>query len=430
MTDTIDIVTKYVVRRDVSLTFLNQGGFFFDDNPDSDPSFTNRGSVLVTNDSSGEGGIYGVYAQHSFVHNDAGASFSVISTTTAMAVGCATNFEGPAVANAGTWTVSSLGAALGAEVWLGSTFDNSGTFTVSGGLGAVGVHSQYGVAFSNEGLFQVDGGQGQAIGVQLKDSSISFVNTGTLAVTDQTSDFDAIAVAVGHYEDVVTLVNDGVISSPDYAIKEVQAVIPSQHSPDVIINRGSIFGAIALGLGDDTVDNTGLIRGEIDLGKDDDLYDGAKGRLVGAVRGGAGDDMLIGGRHDDVLIGDRDKAAAKDGADTLVGGGGDALTGGGGHDLFVYRTISDSIAGRSDLILDLSDEDRIDLSQIDADSAKAGDQAFHLVGALHGHAGEAALVYDAVADQTRLELDVDGDGAADSVILISGEHSGFTGFIL
>lgn len=86
---------------------------------------------------------------------------------------------------------------------------------------------------------------------------------------------------------------------------------------------------------------------------------GAGGRLDGA----AGDDTLTGGG----------------GADVLVGGAGrDILTGGGGADRFVFAQIADSPwAGAGDTIRDFRQGvDKIDLSALDADLGRAGNQAF------------------------------------------------------
>lgn len=82
------------------------------------------------------------------------------------------------------------------------------------------------------------------------------------------------------------------------------------------------------------------------------------------------------------------------------------------------------------MIGDLAGEDVIDLSTIDANTAVSGDQAFTLVSALDGHAGQAALVYDAGADETALELDTNGDGTADVTIRLGGDHHDFANFVL
>lgn len=127
----------------------------------------------------------------------------------------------------------------------------------------------------------------------------------------------------------------------------------------------------------------------------------------------------------DHLLGD-------DQANVLTGNGGaDVLTGRGGADVFAYGQIYDS--GPSwglDLITDLSDEDTIDLSRIDADIATDGDQAFHLVGHFTHQAGELTIAYDAASDLTAISGDVNGDGAADLQITASGDHADFTSFVL
>jgi hypothetical protein len=40
------------------------------------------------------------------------------------------------------------------------------------------------------------------------------------------------------------------------------------------------------------------------------------------------------------------------------------------------------------------------------------------------------LSYDAGSKLTLLSLDVDGDGAADSVITMTGDHTNFSNFVL
>ncbi|MFT3975234.1 MAG: hypothetical protein QM699_17885 [Amaricoccus sp.] len=62
-----------------------------------------------------------------------------------------------------------------------------------------------------------------------------------------------------------------------------------------------------------------------------------------------------------------------------------------------------------DRILDLGAGDRVNLAAIDADLTRAGNQAFHDLGAFgfSGHAGELTLRAGWLAG------DLDGDGAAD-----------------
>lgn len=140
--------------------------------------------------------------------------------------------------------------------------------------------------------------------------------------------------------------------------------------------------------------------------------------------GDDGTDTLIGGRGADHLSG-------AEGDDKLVGGAdGDTLTGGAGADRFFYLDVKDSTAAASDLITDLDASDTLYLQPIDADVHTNGNQAFHLVGAFSGQAGELTVSYDSGTGFTTVAGDVDGDGSADLVIRITGDHHDFTNFAL
>ena len=106
------------------------------------------------------------------------------------------------------------------------------------------------------------------------------------------------------------------------------------------------------------------------------------------------------------------------------------LAGGKGVDVFEFKAVEDSAIGSSDLITDLKRGDMVDVSAIDANTTAAGNQAFHLVGAFSGQAGEAVLNYKPQADRTVLSLDVNGDGLADMALLMDGDHRAFGGFVL
>ena len=74
--------------------------------------------------------------------------------------------------------------------------------------------------------------------------------------------------------------------------------------------------------------------------------------------------------------------------------------------------------------------DFLDLTAIDADANTAGDQAFSLVGAFSGSAGQAVLTFDAGSNSTRLLLDVNGDGQADGLVLFIGQVTSANGWLL
>jgi len=131
------------------------------------------------------------------------------------------------------------------------------------------------------------------------------------------------------------------------------------------------------------------------------------------IFGGAGNDLIVGGLNNDVLIGDdlfggvpgNDYLAGSDGDDALYGGAGndtldggagndkligdagtDKLIGGAGNDVFLFYSVSDSQPGLSrDIIKDFVGNgnlpgDRIDISNIDANTTIKGDQAFTYIG--------------------------------------------------
>lgn len=93
-------------------------------------------------------------------------------------------------------------------------------------------------------------------------------------------------------------------------------------------------------------------------------------RNIEGIIGSSGPDELSGDDGINVLMGDG-------GDDIIEGGGrGDLLMGGAGADVFVYRHVSDSEPEHQDFIADLDSlsGDRIDVSDIDADSARKGFQ--------------------------------------------------------
>lgn len=149
------------------------------------------------------------------------------------------------------------------------------------------------------------------------------------------------------------------------------------------------------------------------LGGNDRLYGGAgKDILYGDngnddLYGGSGNDRLYGGAGNDDLLGGT-------GNDLLVGGAGsDFLVGGAGADTFRFTRVSDSRVGaQRDVIDDFrpdTEGDVIDLSAIDANTLRSGNNAFTFIGkaAFSGTAGE--LRYSG----TIISGDVDGDGRAD-----------------
>jgi Ca2+-binding RTX toxin-like protein len=194
------------------------------------------------------------------------------------------------------------------------------------------------------------------------------------------------------------------------------------------------------------VDNAGDVVVELPGGGDDQVYatlasytlpdevetlryngygpfSGTGNALANLIVGGSGADILAGGAGDDVLRGQsgNDQLLGGEGADSLYGGAGaDTLSGGAGADRFLFGAYESGVSA-PDRILDfVPGEDSLDLSAIDADLGTAGNQAFAFIGAtaFSGIAGELRVAFDGA--DTLVEGDVDGDGAADFRILLTG----------
>ncbi|MBE7217376.1 MAG: M10 family metallopeptidase C-terminal domain-containing protein [Caulobacteraceae bacterium] len=167
----------------------------------------------------------------------------------------------------------------------------------------------------------------------------------------------------------------------------------------------SVFG----GQGDDHIQGSGVIGEYLsgDIGND-------------TISGGGGPDTIVGGPGADTLRGDLADPDPNGGA-SLPSGPNTAHAG----DLFVYRALSESQASAPDVITDFNpNEDRIDLTAIDAAQAAAGQPTFHLVAGFDGHAGEAALAPDSSGRDTLLMLDANGDGQADFIVVLAGADAG------
>ena len=162
------------------------------------------------------------------------------------------------------------------------------------------------------------------------------------------------------------------------------------------------------------------------------------GDLAEFFSAGAGNDKVFALGGNDIL----DLGAGKDtgdggkGDDLLIGGAGkDLLKGGLGADVFQFLSVKDTSANhaRSDVIQDFSHKqhDKIDLSAIDANTKKAGDQAFKFIGAQDFHHKAGELHYVAGTGNIFVEGDVNGDGRADFAIQVNKVASlGKSDFIL
>jgi Ca2+-binding RTX toxin-like protein len=238
---------------------------------------------------------------------------------------------------------------------------------------------------------------------------------------DQVSAFTLIFSQVGSAS--INLVGPSNLTAVDVSIHTFLTLNGSDEDDTISWSDGGIGAGfvVNLGGGDDVLDvspnrYSGDARITLSGGDGNDRISSKFG--LNTLYGDAGDDLLSGGSKQDTLDGGT-------GADRLNGGGkGDILTGGDDADVFVYGKLKDSAPGgqKHDVITDFShaEGDLIDLSMIDADSTSGGNQAFHLGADIFSHvAGE--LIQIVQGGGILLRGDVDGNGAADFEILLSGE---------
>ena len=164
------------------------------------------------------------------------------------------------------------------------------------------------------------------------------------------------------------------------------------------VERLDLLGTLA-------INGTGGATSNLIFGNDaSNILDGMAGN--DKLWGRFGNDSLRGGDGDDLLYGEG-------GNDRIDGGAGqDKLTGGAGADLFVFRAAADTSRLKSDKLLDFqSGVDKIDLSQIDANTTVAGDQAFVW---RMSDTGPASLWFN----NGYLYGDLDANGVADLAIYL------------
>jgi len=180
------------------------------------------------------------------------------------------------------------------------------------------------------------------------------------------------------------------------------------------------------GDGIDTVSYAGVAAGvRVDLNSSTQFTGVGMDRLVSIenVTGSSFADVLTGNAGANALNGGA-------GADRLVGGlARDILTGGADRDVFDFNALNETQAGAGmrDVITDFQvGVDDIDLTTIDANTTRSGDQAFKFVGTqdFNGRAGELRYqTFDLAGtanDITVVSGDVNGDGVADFEIELAG----------
>jgi serralysin len=93
--------------------------------------------------------------------------------------------------------------------------------------------------------------------------------------------------------------------------------------------------------------------------------------------------------------------------------------------------VSQSTLGAMDMIADFKEgKDIIDLSAIDANTSSLQDNAFYLVEAFSGAAGELVMSYNESTRKTTVTADINGDGVADFAFMMKGFHDTTEGWVL
>lgn len=193
-----------------------------------------------------------------------------------------------------------------------------------------------------------------------------------------------------------------VVTASDGSLTDTQALaITVTNKKGVTLNASSSTGSVLNGTGEE--DQLNGWKGA------DTLYGlGGNDRLDGA----GGNDRLYGGDGKDVLIG---------------GAGTDIMSGGAGADRFEFNALGNSVTGAlHDVITDFeAGIDLIDVSSIDANSGKGGNQTFVLLaeGAAFTGVGQLRYFYDSATDQTIVQGNVNNNLAADFEIALSGHQT-------
>ncbi len=165
---------------------------------------------------------------------------------------------------------------------------------------------------------------------------------------------------------------------------------------------------------------------------------GEGGRGHDFLYGVASDDILIGGAGNDYLYGSAgndwleggsgaDRLMGAEGDDQLIGGSGrDWFNGSGGVDIFVFRSPSDSLPAAPDIIEDfVHGIDKIDLSAIDANTKRAGDQAFVFAGSSTTLTANGVSWFES-GGNTVVRVDVDANKTADLQLTLLGTNLGLS----
>ncbi|TFI57411.1 matrixin family metalloprotease [Sphingomonas parva] len=196
---------------------------------------------------------------------------------------------------------------------------------------------------------------------------------------------------------------------------------------DTIVHNGSQSATIDLTAA--TIDFSATGAGVVSHA--DGVYGGftiARNVVIENATGGSAGDLLIGNSAANTLTGNggNDTLLGRDGNDKLVGGAGDDvliggdgldfLFGGAGNDVFVAGLGDGKVGSKAgpvslDVVFDFAAGDKIDLTDIDANTALDGHQSFTFVGTANANdAGELSIRHfgNMNAAEKALGMEIDG----------------------
>ena len=299
----------------------------------------------------------------------------------------------------------------------------SGNTIAEHATGTVGTLSTTDVDTSDTHTYSILGGTGSGLFTISGDNVV--VNTGIdlspEANKDHTLDIQTNDGHGGLYHEVftVTVTND---TSDDVVIATLPPTYNGPNSgegsdPNNFDSSGPV--------GDQNPNAFNNNSSPIYGGSGNDHINGANTGLE-TIYGGSGDDQISGNGGNDAIYGGsgNDTIAGGGGDDQIYGGfGADSIIAGNGNDTIHYLSLNDT----NDTISSFaSGHDKIDLSQIDANSSVAGNQAFAWGGEQSGQsvlANSVTWYHHVVAGTDVVEVLADTDGnvaSAEFHITLSG----------
>ncbi|MCV3738454.1 hypothetical protein OCK02_19795 [Rhizobium sp. TRM96647] len=363
--------------------------------------FTGQVKAVIKDNTDGTGGSVGFLALGAL--NGAGSSVATFNRTYVDIVKGSGNAE-----------TLTLGAAGAGQIELGGGNDSVKTGTGYVDYISVG-HGANKVTIGSGGAGVVRAGEDRDIIKIGSGAEIDSIDAGRGNDSITTSSGWIGTISGGRGKDTISLGSggaDAVFGGRDADTVTLRKLAEADQF--VIVDGGSGVSTGADRNSDTLVMSSFTRKLDIDLGISD-VVDTGNGiflvRNFEHVSGGSKNDVLTGNSASNTLRGNG-------GNDTITGmKGADALYGGKGRDVFVFESISDSKPGSSgrDTIFDFSksQRDKLDLSAIDANTKKSGDQAFEFVGSKKFSGDPGELRVSKSKSDTYVYADVNGDKKAD-----------------